>query len=55
MGQMPQGVDRRMVLQMLAHWRELRGDRAFPSFENVDPRAIPLNAYPDGNGSNSRR
>ncbi len=41
MGQMPQGMERRMVLQMLAHWRELRGDRAFPSFEDVDPRAIP--------------
>ncbi len=41
MGQMPQGMERRMVLQMLAHWRELRGDRTFPSFEDVDPQAIP--------------
>ncbi len=41
MGQMPQGMERRMVLQMLAHWRELRGDRTFPSFEDVDPLAIP--------------
>ncbi len=30
-----------MVSQMLAHWRELRGDRTFPSFEDVDPQAIP--------------
>ncbi len=41
MGQMPQGMERRMVLQMLAHWRELCGERAFPSFEDVDPQAIP--------------
>ena len=41
MGQMPQGMERRMVLQMLAHWRELRGDRTFPSFQDVDPRKIP--------------
>jgi hypothetical protein len=41
MGQMPQGMERRMVLQVLAHWRELRGDRAFPSFQDVDPRTIP--------------
>ena len=41
MGQMPQGMERRMVLQMLAHWRELRGDRTFPSFEDVDPLANP--------------
>ncbi len=40
MGQMLQGIDRRMVLQMLAYWRKLRGDRTFPSFEDVDPRAI---------------
>ncbi len=41
MGQMLQGIDRRMVLQMLAYWREMRGDGAFPSFEDFDPRAIP--------------
>ncbi len=40
MGQMLQGIDRRMVLQMLAYWRKLCGDRTFPSFEDVDPRAI---------------
>ncbi len=41
MDEMPQGMERRMVLQMLAHWRELCGERAFPSLEDVDPKAIP--------------
>ena len=40
MDQTLQGIDRRMVLQMLAYWRKLCGDRTFPSFEDVDPRAI---------------
>jgi hypothetical protein len=41
MGEMPQGMERRMVLQMLAHWRELRGDRTYPSFQDIDPLTIP--------------
>lgn len=57
MGQTPQGMERRMVMQMLAHWRKLRGDRMFPFFDDVDPLEIPeiwanvfvleLGVYPD--------
>ena len=40
MDQMPQGMERRMVLRLLTHWREWGGGRAFPSFEDVDPTEI---------------
>lgn len=56
MGQTPQGMERRMVKQMLAHWRKLRGDRMFSFFDDVEPLEIPeiwanvfvleLGAYP---------
>lgn len=35
--QLPKGMERRLVLRLLAHWRELCGERAFPSFADVDP------------------
>ena len=35
--QLPQGMERRLVLRLLAHWRELCGERALPSFADVDP------------------
>ena len=41
MGQTPQGMERRIVMQMLAHWRKLHGDRMFPFFDDVDPLEIP--------------
>ena len=41
MDEMPLGMERRMVLRMLAHWRELCGARDFPSFKDLDPQAIP--------------
>lgn len=34
---LPMGMERRLVLRLLAHWRELCGERAFPSFADVDP------------------
>ena len=35
--ELPEGIERRLVLRLLAHWRELCGERAFPSFADVDP------------------
>ena len=36
----PQGMERRMVLRLLNHWRDwCNGDR-FPSFESVDPAEL---------------
>lgn len=40
MDQMPQGMERRMVLRLLAHWRGWRDGRTFPSFEDVEPAEI---------------
>lgn len=39
--EMPQGVERRLVLRLLGHWRILCGDRRFPSFADLDPAEIP--------------
>ena len=39
--EMPQGVERRLVLRLLGHWRKLCGDRRFPSFAELDPEEIP--------------
>lgn len=39
--QLPQGMERRLVLRLLAHWRELCGERAFPSFADIDPDQMP--------------
>ena len=39
--ELPQGMERRLVLRLLAHWRTLCNDRDYPSFFEVDPSAIP--------------
>ena len=39
--EMPQGVERRLVLRLLGHWRNLSGNRQFPSFADFDPAEIP--------------
>lgn len=39
--ELPQGMERRLVLRLLAYWRELCDDQDFPSFMDVDPLAIP--------------
>ncbi len=39
--ELPEGIERRLVLRLLAHWRELCGERAFPSFADVDPGRMP--------------
>ena len=36
----PQGMERRMVLRLLAHWRAWQDDDGFPSFACVDPAEI---------------
>ena len=33
----PSGIERRLVLRLLEHWRELGGGDGFPSFSDVDP------------------
>ncbi|MGB0631989.1 MAG: PAS domain-containing protein [Alphaproteobacteria bacterium] len=33
----PQGMERRMVLRLLSHWRQWCGDNQFPSFTDVNP------------------
>lgn len=35
--ELPQGMERRLVLRLLAHWRSLCGEQNFPSFSAVDP------------------
>ncbi len=37
---MPQGMERRLVLRLLGYWRDLRGDEGYPTFADVDPAAI---------------
>jgi len=39
--ELPQGMERRLVLRLLGYWRSLCDDRKFPSFADVDPTAIP--------------
>jgi hypothetical protein len=41
MQEMPRGLERRLVLRLLHHWRDLCGERRFPSFDEVDPAQIP--------------
>jgi hypothetical protein len=38
---MPKGMERRLVLRLLAHWRTLCDDRDYPSFFDLEPAAIP--------------
>jgi len=44
--ELPKGMERRLVLRLLSHWRELCGERAFPSFADVNPMKIP-DMWPD--------
>ena len=37
----PKGMERRLVLRLLTHWRELVGERDYPSFSELDPASIP--------------
>ena len=54
--EMPQGMERRLVLQLMAYWRMLRDNREYPSLCDVDPFAIPemwshcfvIEAFEDG-------
>ncbi len=39
--EMPPGLERRLVLRLLGHWRTLCGDRKLPAFSDFDPTAIP--------------
>ncbi|NQV83260.1 MAG: PAS domain-containing protein [Rhodospirillales bacterium] len=39
--EMPSGIERRLVLRLLAHWRILCGDRKLPAMSDIDPTAIP--------------
>jgi hypothetical protein len=39
--ELPQGMERRLVLRLLSHWRSLLDDRSFPSFLDFDPDEIP--------------
>ena len=36
-----QGLERRLVLRLLGHWRDLCGDRTMPTFEALDLASIP--------------
>lgn len=35
------GMERRLVLRLLTHWRDLCGRRTFPTFDDIDPATIP--------------
>lgn len=35
------GMERRLVVRILNHWRALAGERPFPSFSDLRPEAIP--------------
>lgn len=39
--ELPQGMERRLVLRLLAYWRQLCDEREFPSFAEVDPSDMP--------------
>lgn len=39
--ELPQGLERRLVLRLLAYWRSLCDERRFPSFADVRPAEIP--------------
>jgi len=38
--EVPQGIERRLVLRLLSYWRGLCGDHNFPTFADVNPVAI---------------
>ena len=37
----PKGMERRLVLRLLTHWRELVGEGEYPSFSQLEPELIP--------------
>ena len=39
--EMPPGIERRLVLRLLAHWRSLGGDQILPKISDIDLAAIP--------------
>lgn len=39
--EMPLGIERRLVLRLLGHWRTLCGDQNLPALSDIDPTAIP--------------
>jgi hypothetical protein len=39
--ELPQGMERRLVLRLLTHWRAICGDRDYPSFSEVEPENMP--------------
>ena len=39
--ELPQGMERRLVLRLLSHWRTMCDERDYPSFLEVDPLEIP--------------
>lgn len=39
------GIERRMVLQIIAHWDTLRQERRFPTPEELDPAVPPLKDF----------
>ena len=39
--EMPPGIERRLVLRLLAHWRSFGGDQNFPTISDIDIAAIP--------------
>ncbi|MBK18114.1 MAG: hypothetical protein CMM52_04665 [Rhodospirillaceae bacterium] len=39
--ELPQGIERRLVLRLLNHWREICGEREFPSFAEIEPKDMP--------------
>lgn len=38
--ELPEGLERRLVLRLLAHWRTLCEEKRFPTFADVDPEEI---------------
>ena len=39
--ELPYGMERRLVLRLLTHWRAICGERDYSSFAEVDPAAMP--------------
>lgn len=38
--QLPDALERRLVLRLLTYWRSIRGERDFPSFAEIEPSEI---------------
>jgi hypothetical protein len=39
--ELPQGMERRLVLRLLTHWRAICGERDYPSFSEIQPENMP--------------